>query len=135
MLGVLQTISAQQTDTSQTREELELQEKKVSQPYHSERSSGNYILSKSGTYGVPEPTEYYTPPFKGQESLDKAVEAYHEELDNSVANTAFFQLLGKIAPFIMNRFEFGFYQIYDMPIVERDHPLRDPQVDRQKEDK
>ena len=130
LLGTVQLGMAQQTDTTQTEKELK-QEDLFPQPYHSERSTDKYLLPSSGTYGVPEPTEYYTPPFKGQEYLDYAVEAYREELENSVANTPLFQFISKIAPFVNNRFEFGVYRIYDLPIVERDHPLLYPQVNNE----
>ena len=122
---------AQQSDTSQTQKR-KLEERRVQQPYHSERSANSFLLEESGTYGVPEPKEYYRPPFNGQESLDRAVEAYRKELEDSIANSPLFQLLGKVAPFITNQFEFGFYRIYDLPIVERDHPALYPQTDTEK---
>lgn len=127
LLGITGIASAQQSDTTQTKEKLETQ-RKAMQQYHSERSTHGYVLTESGTYDVPEPTEYYTPPFTGQESLDRAVAAYRKELENSIANTNVFQIIAKIAPFITNQFQFGFYQIYDLPIVERDNAYRYPQI-------
>ena len=125
---------AQQTDTSRTVKEMDLKERTVQQPYHSERSTNNFVLPSSGTYGVPEPTEYYTPPFTGQENLDKAVEAYRKRLEEGLGNSLLFQFISKIAPFVNNQFEFGVYRIYDLPIVERDHPLLYPQLDNEEED-
>jgi len=127
IFGTVQLGYAQQTDTSRIEKELRL-ERNFPQPYHSERSANNFLLPSSGTYGVPEPTEYYTPPFKGQEYLDYAVEAYRKELEDSIGNTLLFRFISKIAPFVNNRFEFGVYKIYDLPIVERDHPLLYPQL-------
>lgn len=127
LVGITGVANAQQTDTTQTKEKLETQRKALQQ-YHSERSTHGYVLTESGTYNVPEPTEYYKPPFTGQESLDRAVAFYRQEFENSIANTKLFQIIAKVAPFITNSFQFGFYQIYDLPIVERDHPLLEPQI-------
>lgn len=124
---------AQQTDTTGTTEELKLRQRQIQQPYHSERSTNNFLLPSSGTYGVPEPTEYYKPPFMGQESLDAAVEAYRKELKEGLGNSVILRFLKTIAPYINNQFEFGVYQIYDLPIVERDHPLRYPQLNSGKD--
>ncbi len=128
IFGIADFGYAQQSDTTQTRKELDLREDSARIPYHSERSANSFLLSESGSYNVPDPKQYYQPPFTGQESLDRAVAFYRQQLENSIVNSAVFQLIGKIAPFVMNRFEFGFYQIYDMPIVDRDHPLLDPQI-------
>lgn len=125
---------AQQTDTTQTTKEMDLRQRQIPQPYHSERSTNNFLLPSSGTYGVPEPTEYYTPPFMGQKSLDAAVEAYRKRLKEGMGNTLLFQFISKIAPFVNNQFEFGVYRIYDLPVVDRDHPLRYPQIDKSNEE-
>lgn len=127
LIGITGVANAQQSDTTQTKEKLETQRKALQQ-YHSERSTHGYVLTESGTYNVPEPTEYYTPPFTGQESLDRAVTFYRQEMENSVANTRLFQIIAAIAPFINNKFQFGFYQIYDLPIVERDNAYLYPQI-------
>lgn len=121
-------LAAQQSDTTDTTRQVDLNRRSFPQSYHSERSANSYLLSESGSYNVPEPTRYYQPPFNGQESLDKAVEAYREELKNDLANSPLFRIIGKIAPFINNTFEFGFYRIYDIPIIERDHPNFYPQT-------
>lgn len=133
LLGLTQRGWSQQSDTTQTTEEIELEEQPFPQPYHSERSTNNFLLPSSGTYGVPEPTEYYTPPFMGQKHLDAAVEAYRKRLKEGLGNSLLFQFISKIAPFVNNQFEFGVYRIYDLPIVERDHPLLYPQVENKLE--
>lgn len=132
LLGIINLSTAQQTDTSRTTQRT-LEQKEVPQPYHSERSTNNFLLPSSGTYNVPEPTEYYTPPFEGQKYLDYAVEAYLKELEEGLASTSLFQFFKTIAPFIYNKFEFAVYRIYDLPIIERDHPLLDPQLDEKEE--
>lgn len=134
LIGIALPLAAQQTDTTRTEKELKEEQKTFSQPYHSERSTNNFLLSSSGIYGVPEPTEYYTPPFTGQKSLDYAVEVYREGLKNNIANTPLFQFISRIAPFVTNRFEFGIYRIYDLPIVDRDHPLLYPQVGNEEQE-
>jgi len=90
---------------------------------HSERSVGNYALPESGVFDVPEETQYYTPPFKGQYYLDLAVEAYREEQEDKLGLNWLFNFLNVISPFVNNRFEFGVYRINDLPVVERDNPL------------
>ena len=129
--GGLQQVTAQQSDTTQT-EKVELDQREQLLPYHSERSTNSFLLPESGTYNVPEPTEYYQPPFMGQKRLDEAVAAYRKELENSIANTPLFQFISTIAPFVNNQFEFGVYRIYDLPIVERDNPLLAPQIKEEK---
>lgn len=133
LLGLAQQGFSQQSDTTRTTEEIELEVQPFPQPYHSERSTDNFLLPSSGIYGVPEPTEYYTPPFMGQKHLDAAVEAYRKRLEEGLGNSLLFQFISKIAPFVNNQFEFGVYRIYDLPIVERDHPLLDPQVTNENE--
>lgn len=80
-------------------------------------------MNEMGSYQVPEETEYYQPPFKGQEYLDMAVEAYQEELEKQIGPDWLSRFMRAVSPFINNQFEFGFYQIYDLPVVERDNPL------------
>ncbi len=90
---------------------------------HSERSFQSYSFPESGIYAVPEQTQYYVPEFKGQYYLDLAVEAYREEQRDKLGLNWLFQFMNYISPFVNNRFEFGVYQIYDMPIVGRENPL------------
>lgn len=113
---------AQETDS--TRRNLHLQNQRqqlLQQPLERQLSGG--IMSEMGTYQVPEKTQYYTPPFKGQEYLDMAVEAYRRELEERIGPQWLSKFFKTVSPFINNKFEFGVYQIYDLPIVERDHPL------------
>lgn len=124
--GLLLPASAQQSDTTDTTRRVDFKQREIPQAYHSERSTDKFLLPESGTYAVPEPTEYYKPPFTGQESLDQAVAAYREELENSIANTPLFRFINKIAPFVNNTFEFGVYRMYDIPIIDRDHPMLYP---------
>ncbi|MCW9706616.1 hypothetical protein [Fodinibius salsisoli] len=115
--------TAQETDT--TRQELNLepeQERPLQQPEFDRPGSGG-IMTEMGSYQVPEETQYYQPPFKGQEYLDMAVEAYREELEKRMGNNWFWKFLDVVSPYINNQFEFGVYQIYDQPVVDRDNPL------------
>ena len=134
-LGAAHAGVAQQTDTAQPSREL--QEQRELQPYHSERTTTTHIRTpSSGTYGVPEPKQHYRHPFMGQKYLNVAVKAYQEQLKEDQGG-ALLRFLDKIAPFILNKFQFGVYRIYDMPIIERGKPLQEPQMDsktqRQKE--
>jgi hypothetical protein len=84
---------------------------------------GNYSLPQSGVFEMPEETQYYTHPFQGQYYLDLAVEAYRKEQKDKLGLSWLFQFLNAVSPFVNNRFEFGVYQINDMPVVGRDNPL------------
>ena len=127
----LQPARGQQSDTAQTTKELE--EQRILQPYQFERSTTTHIrMPSSGTYGVPEPKEYYQHPFLGQKYLDIAMAAYRESLKEGKGGLLL-RFLNKIAPFINNQFQFGVYRIYDFPIIERGHPLLEPQMNSKTE--
>lgn len=110
---------AQERDTTRRSIEIDKKEEAIKLKYRLDRPASAGMLSESGVHAVPEPTRYFKPPFKGQEYLDQAVEAYRKELGPAwLAN-----LFRAISPFINNRFEFGVYRIYDMPLIDRDNPL------------
>ncbi len=117
---------AQQSDTTIVTKELE-QKEEFFQPYHSERSVGNMYMAETGTFGIPEPKQYYTPPFMGQKYLEWALADYYEELKEE--KSLLYRFINAVAPFIDNQFEFAVYRIYDLPIVERDQPMLDPQLE------
>jgi hypothetical protein len=115
--------AAQETDTTKQKLNLEPEpEREIQRPQFDRPASGG-IMTEIGSYQVPEETQYYDPPFKGQEYLDMAVEAYRKELENQIGNNWFWKFLDTISPFINNQFEFGVYQIYDQPVVGRNNPL------------
>ncbi|HLR24783.1 MAG TPA: hypothetical protein VK112_02875 [Fodinibius sp.] len=127
VMGLLMLVPAlaiaQEKDT--TRKELNVEPQKTPvnlQPRMDRELSGG-AMTEMGSYKVPEETEYYNPPFKGQEYLDMAVEAYRKELENRIGSDWFWKFLDTISPYIYNGFEFGVYQINDQPVVERDNPL------------
>lgn len=117
------TASAQQADSTKRTFFLNPKPEGFKIKPHSERSMGSYSLPQSGVFNVPEETQYYVPPFKGQYYLDLAVEAYRKEQEDKLGLNWLFQFLNAIAPYVNNRFEFGVYRINDMPVVERDNPL------------
>lgn len=129
LVGTLSLIpfiaAAQETDT--TRQELELEQETPTPQYLRpgfDRPATGGVMTDMGSYEVPEETEYYQPPFKGQEYLDMAVEAYRKELEKHIGPDWLTQFMRTVSPFINNQFEFGFYQIYDMTsTVDRDNPL------------
>lgn len=122
----VQPVFGQQSDTSRVTKELEEQEP-FFQSYHSERSVGNLYMPKTGTFNVPEPKQYYTPPFMGQKYLEIALAHYYKKLKEEEGGPLY-RILKIIAPYINNGFEFFVYQIYDMPIVDRDQPMLEPQL-------
>lgn len=88
-----------------------------------DREMGGGRMTEMGSYKVPEESVPYVPPFKGQEYLDMAVEAYRRQLENDIGPNWLWKFLDTISPYIHNEFEFGVYQIYDQPVVDRDNPL------------
>jgi len=96
-----------------------------------DRSVSGGKMTEMGSYDVPTETHYYKRPFKGQEYLDMAVEAYRKEVENSWQNSWYWQFLKAVSPYINNKFEFGFYNT-DVPIVDRDNPLFQSYKDRNK---
>ena len=87
-----------------------------------DRSVSGGKMTNMGSYNVPTETKYYKEPFKGQEYLDLAVEAYRKEVANGWQNNWYWQFLKAVSPYINNTFEFGFYNT-DIPYVDRDNPL------------
>lgn len=122
LAGVL-AANAQQADSTKRTFFLNPKPKSFKIQPHSERSVGSYTLPQSGVFEMPDETQYYTPPFKGQYYLDLAVEAYRQEQKDKLGLNWLFQFLNAIAPYVNNQFEFGVYRINDMPVVERDNPL------------
>lgn len=123
--------AAQEIDT--TRQELDLEQDEPSPnlllPQFDRPATGG-VMTEMGSYEVPEETRYYQPPFKGQEYLDMAVEAYRKELEKHIGPDWLSQFMRAVSPFINNQFEFGFYQIYDMTsTVDRDNPLFESYTD------
>lgn len=121
--AVTSLVYAQQADSTRRTFFLNPQSGSTINQPHSERSMGTLSLPQSGVYEMPEETQYYTPPFKGQYYLDLAVEAYREEQRDKLGLNWLFGFLNAIAPYVNNQFQFGVYQINDMPIVGRDNPL------------
>lgn len=115
--------TAQEADTTFKKRSIEQGNRLLNLQPTFERSASGGLMTEMGSYEVPEETEYYQPPFKGQEYLDMAVEAYRKELEKRMGNGWFWKFLDTISPYIHNGFEFGVYQIYDLPVVERDNPL------------
>lgn len=115
--------AAQEKDTTKQKLNLEPEQEQTLQQPEFDRSASGGLMTEMGSYQVPEETQYYSPPFKGQEYLDKAVEAYRKELEKRMGNKWFWKFLDTISPYINNEFEFGVYQIYDLPVVERGNPL------------
>lgn len=114
---------AQETDTTRQSVEMEKREEALKLKYQLDRAASEGMLTESGVHAVPERTTYYNPPFKGQEYLDKAVEAYRRELEKRMGPDWLYNFFRVVSPFVNNKFEFGVYQIYDLPVVDRENPL------------
>lgn len=111
-------IWAQDTDT--TRQELDFEQEQQNLLLQ-ERSLSGGVMTEMGTYQIPNETQYYKRPFKGQEYLDEAVEAYRREIENRMGESWYWQFLKTVSPFI--RLELGAFQTLEMQFVDRDNPL------------
>lgn len=124
MLFLIPIISeAQEADTTQKELNIEQREAPEELRTNMDREMGGGQMTEMGSYQVPEESVPYVPPFKGQEYLDMAVEAYRRQLENDIGPNWLWKFLDTISPYIKNDFEFGVYQIYDQPVVDRDNPL------------
>lgn len=114
----------QQSDTGEVVKRLQPQETYL-QP-HNERHVGNMYMPRTGQFSIPEPKQYYTRPFMGQKYLEIALEAYYEKWKGE--KSLLYRFINTVAPLIKNQFTFAVYRVYDLPIVDRDNPLLDPQL-------
>lgn len=120
LLGLSFTASAQETDTTS----IEIEEEKprsLDLDRNLDRSMSGGSMTEMGTYSMPSKTQYYRPPFEGQESLDRAVEAYRKEMEEKLGENWYWQFLKAISPYI--RLHLGVSEFNSLQIVDRDNPL------------
>lgn len=115
-------MAAQETDTTKVNIEQDQEsDRTINLNQQFERPATGGILTEMGTYQVPSETQYYQRPFKGQEYLDMAVEAYRKEMEQRVGDNWYWQFLKTVSPYI--RLELGAFQTMQMQYVDRDNPL------------
>lgn len=113
---------AQETDTSRVRlktGEDSARTFQLDRPFDRPISGG--MMTNMGMYNVPSPTQYYRPPFKGQDYLDKAVEAYRKKLEDGMGDNWYWNFLRAVSPYIS--LELGAFQTMQMEYVDRQNPL------------
>lgn len=124
-------MTGQETDTTQVELDQDQEsDRTVNLDQQFDRSATGGILTEMGKYQVPSETQYYQRPFKGQEYLDMAVEAYREEMEQQVGNNWYWQFLKTVSPYI--RLELGAFQTMQMQYVDRDNPLFESYKDDEK---
>lgn len=121
LLGLQAQLFAQQADTTRQNREINPKPESFTERAHSERQMGEFMLPESGVFSYPDRIEPYQEPFMGQHYLDLAFEALREEQKNRLGKT-WMKILRTIAPFVNMQFQFGVYEIEDLPIVDRDNP-------------
>lgn len=112
---------AQETDSTNTIEKPR-KERKLELGGKNEHSISPGNMSQMGTYEVPTENPYlYKRPFKGQEYLDMALEAYRKKMKEEFGPgwQSFMQVL---SPFIHLRF--STLESAPLPIPDRDNPLQ-----------
>lgn len=109
-------------DQDTTRQELDFEKRRqLDIQQQLDRSMSGGVMTEMGTYQIPSETQYYQHPFKGQEYLDMAVEAYRKEIENQVGDNWYWQFLKAVSPFI--RLELGAFQTMQLEYPDRDNPL------------
>lgn len=116
-------VLAQETDTTRQDLDFEQEQDDLNIQQQFDRSMSGGMMTEMGTYQIPNETQYYKRPFKGQEYLDEAVEAYRKEIEDQMGGNWYWQFLRAVSPYINNQFEFGVYQINDWNPVDRNNPL------------
>lgn len=107
-------------DQDTTRQNLDFeQEQRDLNLRQFDRSMSGGMMTEMGTYQIPSENQYYKPPFKGQQYLDQAVEAYRKEIENKVGEGRFWQFLKAVSPFI----KLGAFQTLELEYPDRDNPL------------
>lgn len=121
-MGMANTTSAQEIDT--TAIELDT-EQEAPESYDIEQQLDRPLsrgsMTDMGTYSIPSKTQYYHAPFKGQESLDKAVDAYFKEMEKKLGENWYWHFLRAVSPYI--RLHLGVSEFNSLQIVGRDNPL------------
>ena len=112
---------AQEADTTEINinEDTE-QQRTINLDTQFDRPISGGALTGMGTHGVPRENQYYQRPFKGQEYLDIAVEAYRRELESGIDGGWFWRFLKTVSPFI--RLEMGAFETMQLQYIDRDHP-------------
>lgn len=120
------TLNANRSDTSQTKQELK-NKNKIIHHYNLDRSTHKYLTTESQRFSVPTKKEYYHPPVTAQQTLNAAMKVLRNQLENSIASSRFYQILTKIAPYINNVFVFGYFN-QTVPVVPATNPYLYPQT-------
>lgn len=114
--------SAQETDTAKVEIEDEQKEpESIDLGRGLERPISGGSMTDMGTYSMPSKTQYYHAPFEGQESLDRAVNAYFEEMDKKLGENWYWNFLKAVSPYV--KLHLGVIEFNTMNFVERDNPL------------
>lgn len=122
VIAIPQVGLAQERDTSEVRlEQDEESRRSINLDRQYERSISGGSMTEMGTYNVPSETQYYERPFKGQEYLDMAVEAYREEIEDKMGGSWYWDFLKAVSPFI--RMELGAFQTMELEYPDKDNPL------------
>lgn len=121
LLGFSFTASAQETDTTSIEIEGDQESRSLDIERNIDRSMSGGSMTDMGTYSMPSKTQYYHAPFEGQESLDRAVEAYRKEMENKLGENWYWQFLKAASPYI--RLQLGVSDFETFTPVGRDNPL------------
>lgn len=121
LFGVALISVAQETDTTEVEIEDERESRSLDLEQNFDRSITGGSMTDMGTYSMPSETQYYHAPFEGQESLDRAVEAYFKDMENKLGKNWYWQFLRAVSPYV--RLHLGVSEFNSLNFVDRDNPL------------
>lgn len=113
--------SAQETDTAAVEIEDEEMRQTFDLDRRLDRSVTGGFMTEMGTYSIPNETQYYHPPFEGQQALDRAVDAYLEEMEDRMGENWYWQFLKAVSPYV--KLHLGVSKFNQLQFVDRDNPL------------
>lgn len=114
--------SAQETDTAAVEIDDERETRQMFDlDRQFDRSVSGGSMTEMGTYTIPSETQYYHPPFEGQKALDRAVDAYLQEMEDRMGGNWYWQFLKTVSPYV--KLHLGVPEFNPMQYVDRDNPL------------
>lgn len=114
--------SAQETDTTSVKIDDERDRRQILDlDRYFDRSVSGGSMTEIGTYSMPNKTQYYHAPFEGQKALDRAVDAYLQEMEDRMGENWYWQFLKAVSPYV--KLHLGVSKFNPMQYVDRDNPL------------
>lgn len=112
--------TAQERDTTGVELEQE-SDRTILMNRQFDRSMTGGSMTEMGTHTIPREQQFYQRPFKGQQHLDEAMEAYRDQLTEPAGDDWYWQFLRAVSPYINLRL--SAFETMEMQYIDRDNPL------------